>query len=271
MADPYRLLEGYIFASQDLHVLSLLWAHTLFQGSGKDSRETHPLKKVSGISVCIPAYNEEGNIGTAIATALEVLPEYAEEFEVIVVDDGSTDGTKMVADQWAEKDRRVKVSSYQPNRGIGAALRTAFQQVSKSHVFFISSDNQYDFHELKGFIEAAGSADMVVGYLPDRVDPLVRRLLSRSYHLVIQLRFGLKLRNINCIKFFKREVLDAVVLRSEGPFIDAELLIRAKRKGFTISEIPVKHFPRPWGKQRGSSVKAVLRTLKELFRLRSDL
>lgn len=229
-----------------------------------EERDTH---RVSGISVCVPAFNEEGNIGEVVTKALKIVPKYADELEIIIVDDGSDDRTQQVAKEWAEKDDRVSVWGYAPNRGIGAALRTAFEQVSKPFVFFISSDNQYDFEDLGGFVREIENADVVVGYLPDRADPTARHLLSRSYHLVIQLLFGLRLRNINCIKFFKSEVLEAVELQANGPFIDAELLIKAKNKGFRISEIPVKHYPRAWGKQRGTSLKAIGRTLKELFKL----
>ena len=224
-----------------------------------------------GISVCVPAFNEEGNIGRAIASGLQALPEYAEKFELIVVDDGSGDGTLVEAQSAAEGRAEVKVLTHGRRRGVGAALRTAYGEARHPLVFYISADNQYAYSELGKLLPCLQEADLAVGYLERRLDHPARLMASRLYHAVAGLLFGLKLRNINCIKLFRRVILEGMPLRSEGPFLDAELVIRAQNRGFRVAECPVEHRPRETGKQTGAGLRAVLLTLWEMTRYAPEL
>ncbi|MCS7172091.1 MAG: glycosyltransferase family 2 protein [Armatimonadetes bacterium] len=224
------------------------------------------------LTAFFPAYNEEGNIERTVRRALEVLPAYADVFEVIVVDDGSTDRTAEVVRRLMEEDPRVRLVQHDRNRGYGAALRTGFAAARYEWVFFSDADLQFDLADLGRLLPFTERGDLVVGYRLRRRDPFHRRLIGRAWNLLVRWAFGVRVRDVDCaFKLLRREVVQRLPLRSDGAFISTELLCRAAAAGARIAEVGVPHYPRRWGRQGGASLRVILRALQELWRLWRDL
>jgi glycosyltransferase involved in cell wall biosynthesis len=230
------------------------------------------MKKLDGLSVFFPAYNEEDNIETVVRKALNVLPSFAEEFEIIVVDDGSTDRTAEFARTIAHKDRRVHLVLHGSNRGYGAALKTGFRSAKYDNIFFTDGDGQFDIKELDRLIPLYHKCDIAAGYRIKRNDPPHRVINGKAYNFLVRLLFGLRVRDIDCaFKLIRKKVVDSIELRSNAAFISAELLIRSGKAGFRIEQTGVNHFSREKGSSTGNNPLVVIRSFRELFKLRKEL
>ncbi len=224
------------------------------------------------ISVVLPAYNEEKNVGQAVRSVLEVMEPITPDYEVIVVDDGSRDRTSEVVEELAESCPKVRLVRHEVNQGYGGALNSGFQAAARELIFFTSSDNQYDVAEVKKLLPYIETAELVIGYRADRRDPFIRRFFAWGWTTLVNLLFGYVSRDVDCaFKLFKREVISQVRITSKGAMIDTELLVGAKRKGLGIVEVPVSHFPRLAGEQTGANVLVILRAYRDLFKFRLQL
>lgn len=224
------------------------------------------------LSIFFPCYNEEKNIGTLLGNILNFIPTIASDYEVIVVDDGSVDRTVEIAQKFAQENPQIKIVKHGENRGYGAALRTGFENCEKDYIFFTDGDNQFDIREITKLIPYIKNYDIVAGFRMKRQDNFIRKINEFSFNRLIRILFGFKVRDLNCaFKIYKKEVVRNLTLRSNWGFINSEFLIRAVKKGFTIKEVGVTHYPRQWGVQSGASLKVVLGSLKEVFRLKKEL
>ncbi|MGD8501206.1 MAG: glycosyltransferase family 2 protein [Phycisphaerales bacterium] len=224
------------------------------------------------ISVFLPCYNEQENVGQTVEKALMVLEKLNADFEVIIVDDGSSDRTGQIADEIAGRDNRVKVVHHQRNLGYGAALQSGFKAATKELVFYTDGDGQFDIDEMPPLLELMEQYDIVSCYRLNRQDSVVRKINGWCWTKLVCLLFGLKIRDIDCaFKLFKREVFDDIKLSSTGALIDAEILARAARKGHSVTQKGVHHYPRTAGAQTGASLRVILRAFKELFKLQSRI
>jgi len=220
------------------------------------------------ISVFFPCYNEQDNVTPAVELALAVLERVSADFEVIIVDDGSSDATGQIADTMATKDSRIKVVHHHTNLGYGAALQSGFKAAAKKLVFYTDGDGQFDITELPPLLPLAQQYDIVSCYRLNRQDNLIRKINGWGWTKLVCLLFGMKIRDIDCaFKLYKREIFDNINLVSAGALIDAEILARAVRKGYTVTQRPVHHYPRRAGKQTGANLKVILRAFRELFKL----
>ena len=220
------------------------------------------------ISVFFPCYNEQENVGRTVEKALEVLERLNADFEVIIVDDGSSDGTGQIADEIAGRDGRVKVVHHEGNLGYGAALQSGFKAATKEFVFYTDGDGQFDINEMPSLLALMERYDIVSCYRLNRRDPLIRKINGWCWTRLVCLTFGLKIRDIDCaFKLYKREIFDKIELLSTGALINAEILARAVRKGYRITQKGVHHYPRTTGKQTGANLRVILRAFKELFKL----
>ena len=228
-----------------------------------------PTGKPAGLSVFFPAYNDSGTIASMVIRAVRAASELTPDYEIIVVDDGSSDQTARVVEDLAKRDPHVRLVSHDGNRGYGAALRTGFSSARKELVFFSDADGQFDVHELDGLFGLLKRAPVVLGYRIRRSDPLHRLFIAKVYNIVIRLVFGLRVRDIDCaFKLFRREVLQEVELESDGAFISSELLIKLKRRNVAMVERGVHHYPRTTGVSKGATPAVILKTIRDVVRLR---
>jgi glycosyltransferase involved in cell wall biosynthesis len=225
---------------------------------------------VTGLSVVLPAYNEDDNIETAVRRALEVLPELAEEFEVIVVDDGSRDRTAELAHALlVEYYPRVRLLRHVENRGYGAALRAGFSRARHEFVFYTDSDNQFDIAELEFALPMMVDHDVVIGFRVYRYDSPIRVLASFAYNRLVRLLFRVKVHDVDCaFKIFRREVLDKITIECADFFVDTELVAKAGKWNFRIAEKGVRHYPRAAGETtvQPSDIPRTLRTIVHMWR-----
>ena len=230
-------------------------------------------KKIEEISVFFPFWNEEKNIENVIKNAIAVIGKIAKKWEIVMVDDGSSDNTLRLAKVLADRNPNLKVVSHQPNRGYGAALKEGFANAKYDIIVFTDGDNQFDFSEVSRFIEKTDKADIVIGYREKRLDHPFRHVLMNLLKIWDFLFFGFYFRDIDCgFKMFKKSALEKILpLKSEGAMITTEILAKAKRKKLKIVQVQVSHYPRIYGDQSGGNVRVILRAIRESLRLWFDL
>jgi len=225
----------------------------------------YPAGEVIDLSLVIPAYNEAGNLEEIVGRALKALPRLVSDFEVLVVDDGSTDGTSQLADRLAEKNEALRVIHHPRNLGYGQAQITGFQNARGELVALVPADNQFHIEDLARYLPLVKNADVILGIRTERQDPLLRKVVSRVFNFSMGLIFGLRLKDINWVKLYKRKVLRAIDFECDGFGLDAEILVKARKKGFCFAQVEVPHYPRRWGQPTWVSINNILRTMRELF------
>ena len=224
------------------------------------------------ISVFFPCYNEQDNVARTVERALEVLERLNADFEVIIVDDGSADNTARIADEIASANSKVQVVHHTVNLGYGAALQSGFKAASKELVFYTDGDGQFDISELPTLLPLMDKADIVSCYRLNRQDNLVRKINGWCWTKLVCWLFGMKIRDIDCaFKLYKREIFDHIELSSTGALINAEILAKALRSGYRLTERGVHHYPRTAGKQTGAKPKVIFRAFKELLKLYNQI
>jgi glycosyltransferase involved in cell wall biosynthesis len=224
------------------------------------------------ISVFFPCYNEQANVVRTVERAVKAIEEQKYDYEIIIVNDGSADATGPIADGMAKRNNKIKVVHHPVNRGYGAALQSGFAAATKKFVFFTDGDGQFDIGEMPALLPLINDYDIVCGFRMNRQDPLIRKMNGWLWTKLVCMLFGLRIRDIDCaFKLFRREVFDNIRMSSTGALINAEILARAVRKGYKITERGVHHYPRTAGKQTGANPKVIFRAFKELFKLYSRI
>jgi glycosyltransferase involved in cell wall biosynthesis len=225
------------------------------------------------ITVVFHMFNEEAYVARAVNAAREVLARTPHEFEIVVVDDASTDGTAAIADGMARADPRVRVVHNPVNLKLGGALRAGYAAASKDLVFYTDGDAQYDPRELLKLYEAfAPGVDFVNGIKIARSDLHHRKLIGRLYHTFVRTMFGLRLRDVDCdFRLMRRAVFDKVTLTRSSGVICVELMKKVQDHGFRIAEVPVHHYHRAYGRSQFFNVPRVARTLSDLVKLWLEL
>jgi len=224
-----------------------------------------------GISFFFPACNEEETVETLTRKAIETLPTLTDDWEVIIVNDGSTDRTGEIADRLAREIPRVRVVHHPVNAGYGRALRSGFAEARKDLVFYTDGDLQFDIAELALLVPMIREADIVSGYKLRRADDAGRKVVSFVYNTLLKGLFGLRLTDVNCgFKLYRREIFDVIELKSTRGLIDAEVLLKAQAVGYTITQVGVHHFPRKHGSSRYRA-REIFLTIVQMFTLWVDL
>ena len=229
---------------------------------------TNEEKTINSISVFFPCYNEQDNIKRVVEQALDILEKLDTDFEVIIVDDGSSDATGQIADQIASRQKWVKVIHHATNLGYGAALQTGFKAATKQFVFYTDGDGQFDIREMPSLLPLMKKCDIVSCYRLNRQDSLIRKINGWCWTKLVCLLFGLRIFDIDCaFKLYKREIFDNIRLSSTGALIDTEIIARAVRRGYIIAQKGVHHYPRTVGTQTGAKLSVIVRAFWELFKL----
>jgi glycosyltransferase involved in cell wall biosynthesis len=224
-------------------------------------------------SIFYPCYNEEANVERTTRAAVEACQKLGfEDYEVLIVNDGSRDRTGEIADRLAAEVPRVRAVHNRPNRGYGGALTRGFREVTKDFIFYTDGDGQFDFNEIEKLLPLLDQYDIVSAYRVDRQDSFMRKLNAWLWGKLVSLIFWMRIRDIDCaFKIYPKKFVDEIDLLSTGALIDTEMLARARRLGYTVGQIGVHHYPRTAGQQTGANLKVILRAFKELFKLRRQI
>ena len=229
-------------------------------------------KDSHAVSFVLPAYNEEENIEKAIADTVSIAARHCSAFEVIVVDDGSSDRTADLVDEATLRHPQVRLVQHTTNLGYGQALRSGFSAARLDFVFYTDADNQFDMNELPLLLAWADRADVVAGFRRNRQDPFMRRANAWAWNRLVRALFYVPVRDIDCaFKLYRRQPLAAVDIESCGAMIDTEIMVKLARRGSAIVEVGVTHLPRTAGTARGAKPAVILRALGEVWRMYPQL
>lgn len=227
---------------------------------------------VKSLTLFFPCYNEKDAIGPLTKKTLNVAASICDDFEILLIDDGSSDGTSELADELANQYPQVRAVHHPRNSGYGAALQTGFRNASKEYVFYTDGDGQFDIAELPRLIPLAAHFDIVSCYRIKRQEGGLRRFNAFCWTALMRLLFNLKIKDIDCaFKLYKRDIFDHIEMHSTGALIDTEILARAQRQGYTITQMGVHHYPRLTGQSTGSNINVIFRAFRELFKLRREI
>jgi len=229
-------------------------------------------KLIQDLSVFLPVFNEQENIEKVILSIKTVMEKVASNWELVVVNDGSTDGSAQIVSKLEKDDRRIKLINHEFNQGYGAAISTGLYTCKYDWIAFIDSDGQFDFSEISNFIKKQNEsrAELVIGYYKKRQVSFTKILTSKLWELIVFILFGLKVRDVDCgFKLISKKVIGTIpkLESKRGAFISSELLIKAKKSGFKIVEIPVTHYPRTKGVGTGRNLNVIIQSFIDLFSL----
>lgn len=224
--------------------------------------------RLSSVSLVIPAYNDRETIGRLIDDGVTLLSEVCDDFEIVVCNDGSRDGTLELITSKAAEDKRIRILNHPVNKGYGATIKELYLTGRKDYIFSLPGDYQFAPKELLAMARGLDTHDFVIGWRVNRNDPPRRKLQSHVYNLMLRIFYGNRHRDVNSIKLFKREILDNIKLVSETPFVDAEICIRTERAGYGVIEIPIDHLPRLTQGACGGKVSVILETFGDLVKMR---
>lgn len=222
-----------------------------------------------GISAFFPCYNDGGTIASMVVLMDYTLQRITGDYEIIVIDDGSTDHSRDILKELASKYKRLRLIFHEKNKGYGGALRSGFYAASKDLVFYTDGDFQYDVAEAALLLEKLDdSVDVVNGYKISRSDPLHRKIIGRLYHWVMKLMFGFKIRDVDCdFRLIRRHVFERIDLESDSGIICVEMVKKIQDAGFRFAEVPVHHFFRVYGKSQFFNIKRVFQVGRDILRM----
>ena len=231
------------------------------------------MKKVAELSIFFPFWNEEKNLEQVVNKAIPIARKVADKWEIIMIDDGSSDKTAEIAKQLAAKNSNLRLISHKPNRGYGAALKEGFVNAKYNLVVFADGDGQFDFSEVTKFLNKIENADIVIGHRKKRVDNPFRHILMNLLKIWDLFLFGFYFKDIDCgFKLFTKNAINKIMpLQSEGAMITTEILARAKKAKLKILQVEVNHYPRVYGNQSGGNLRVIIRAVRESLFLWKEL
>ena len=225
---------------------------------------THRLP--GSLSLVLPAYNEQENIRIVVEQALDVLPQYADTFEIIPVNDGSSDRTGAILEELAREDDRVRPVSYKSNKGYGGAVASGFATTRYDYVMFMDADRQFNIKDISMLAPFVGTYDIVAGFRMERSDPLHRRINAEVFNIAVRILFGVHLRDLDCaFKIFRGDQLRSLDLISNGALINCEMQAKLRRQGATLVQVGVHHYPRVAGSSTGGNLKVILKAMRDIM------
>src|SRR3989338_2983806 len=231
------------------------------------------LKKSYSVSAFFPCYNDAGTIASMVELATLTLMKVANEFEVIVIDDGSSDKSREILKELLQSNPYLKLVFHEKNKGYGGALRSGFKTASKDLIFYTDGDAQYDISELLNLLtKLSDNVDIVQGYKIKRSDPWYRIIIGDLYNFGVKLAFAIKIRDVDCdFRLIRRGVFDKVKLEHNSGVITVEMVKKFQDAGFKFAQVPVSHYFRSYGKSQFFNFKRVAHVAIELLILWREL
>lgn len=224
------------------------------------------IKLAYSLSIILPAHNEEVAIGETVRSVRDAVSVWTQDFEIIVVNDGSKDRTREIVESLIADDTRIRLINHSQNQGYGAALVSGFEAITKELVFFMDSDGQFDIHDLERFFPLIDTYDAVLGYRIQRQDAWMRKLNAWGWKMLVRLVFGLRVRDIDCaFKLYRAAFFRTHRLETRGAMINTEILYKFTQAGYTYTEVGVHHLPRRGGSATGARPAVIMRAFRELF------
>lgn len=226
-----------------------------------------------GISVVLPAHNEEAVLAETLEKCMATLSEIAPDYEIIVVDDGSSDRTGAIAEEYAATNPHIRVVHNRPQRGYGGALIAGFNAMTRPLAFFMDADGQFDIRDLALLLPLRKQGHRaVLGYRLHRQDSPLRKVNAWGWKLLVSTLFDLHMRDVDCaFKLYDTSLVRAVDVTAEGAMVNTEMLVKLTRMGVPFVEVPVRHYPRVHGQASGANLRVIVHAFGELFRLHSKL
>ncbi|HEY4516083.1 MAG TPA: glycosyltransferase family 2 protein [Candidatus Paceibacterota bacterium] len=231
-------------------------------------------EKLKSVSFFCPAYHDELNLPELIPQVFNFLEKNTEKFEIVIIEDCSPDSTGQVADDLATKFPHIRVVHHNKNQGITATMKEGFNTARYEYVMYTDGDNQYNIWDFEPYLNLLKTNDVIAGYAIKKAVSKFRVFQSNLHNFLINILFFVNFKDINCsMKIFKKSVLDSIDIcsSSKGGFIDAELILKAKKLGYKIAQFPVVHYERRSGIAGGTKPKVVLNTIKDMIMLRLNL
>lgn len=219
------------------------------------------------LSVVIPAYNEEETLEMIASSTIEALKGLVKDYEIIIVDDGSIDNTREIAEHLSKNNEKIRVIHHPFNIGFGGSQKSGYTSAKFEYVTLVPADGQFPLSCLEQYLSCANDADMVMGQRINRQDSFGRKFNSKIYHTLLRRLFNLNFKDIAWVKLFKKDVLNHISIETRGAFVEAEIVIKAHHLGYKIKEIKVPHAARIAGKAKGDSMMVIIGTVFSLFRL----
>lgn len=221
------------------------------------------------LTIAIPAYNEHDSLSDVVADALRVGKTVTSKLEILIVDDGSTDGTSELIDQLAKQHKEITPLHHKKNQGFSGAIKSCYTQSKNEWIFLSPADGQIKMDDLVTFAHEAPSYDLLVGYRLKNPEPMTRRINSFCFHTLYRFLFGVHLKEISTVIMWRKVFLDTLPITAQGrsALIEPEVVYQAVAHKARIREIGITYFERKTGKAKGSDPRMILITIKELFRL----
>jgi glycosyltransferase involved in cell wall biosynthesis len=227
-----------------------------------------PAQLVSSLSAFFPCFNEEANLRQMVDDFEAVLPQVAKVYELIIIDDGSTDQTPVIAQELVSRNPHLRLIRHDHNLGYGSSLRSGFAAARYEWTFFTDGDRQFDVQELKSFLPFTQNYHVIIGYRLHRAEGNVRAINARLFKLYIDILFRVHVKDIDCaFKLIKTELLQSISFTSTGAMINSELLYMLKKRREPFKQLPVTHHKRIWGKPTGNNFKVVIKAAFEAIKL----
>ena len=231
-----------------------------------------PFKLDESLSVVIPAYKEEGNLPNLIRDAVRDARKISKNFEIIIVNDGSPDKTGEVAEALAKTYNEVKVIHHKKNKGLALAWRTGIQAAKNDIILYIEGDEQQPLKDQYDLFNKIKNADLVLGTRTDRSDyTFFRKCLSYGYLFLIFIFFGLRYKDVGWSQAYRRKIFDKIEMKSVTPFFDTEVIIKALRNGFRVTEARSYYRSRKTGFTSLGNIRTAIKMFVEMMKMRFDL
>jgi glycosyltransferase involved in cell wall biosynthesis len=225
--------------------------------------------KKNSYSFFCPAYYDEKNIPIVVEKAIDFFSKHAEDYEIIIIEDGSPDNTAKVCDELAKKYSKVRVIHHKKNLGYGASLRDGFKYANKfPYVCFTDGDNQYDVYDFKKMLPLLNRYDLIMGVRAHNANNTSRKFISWYYNFLVRVLFGVKFKDMSAaLRIVKREAIDKINITTKGPFTPAEIIVKLHKLGYKIGTVPISSYPRMHGKSTSLKPKNVIKTILEMLKV----